>query len=208
MATPRTASTGGATPIVSGGVFAGEIYTHAYNALDPGTEKYLNEHFPKHYNGTTHTEASHIIHEYNSSFNSVPEREAARQLIEEGRLILEGAENAGLPENFGEYIDLLTHPLSAANPGGVHVPLSKGKAGEPAKGTPKSAHETSAGEKGEEEAEKAIPNWVGGFTELIKAYALRLIEILFGGALLMFGLVTLARGGRAPSLPPVVPVPA
>lgn len=206
MSVPRTGSAGTGAGGVMGGTFAGEIYTKAFNATNPETLRYLNQHFPKYYNGTTHTEASKIVHEYNSSFNTVPEREAARQLIEEGRLVLEQVENAGLPENFGEYIDLLTHPFSAANPGGVKVPLSKGKPGEPAKGVPTSHHETSAGEKGEEEAKKAIPNWVGGFTELLKAYALRLLEIVAGGLLVGFGLVTIVRG-RPPSIPRPVPVP-
>jgi hypothetical protein len=46
-----------------------------------------------------------------------------------------------------------------------------------------------------------------GLAELGKAYGVRILEVAGGGALLMFGLATLARGGKPPDLPKVVPVP-
>lgn len=46
---------------------------------------------------------------------------------------------------------------------------------------------------------------VAGIGVLVGAYGVRLLEILAGGALVLFALMTLARGGKAPDLP-VIPV--
>jgi hypothetical protein len=65
-------------------------------------------------------------------------------------------------------------------------------------------------QKGVEGAEKA-PGAIGNpileaLTALVGTYGLRLGEVLAGAALVLFGLVTLANGGKAPK-PGVVPVP-
>lgn len=52
-----------------------------------------------------------------------------------------------------------------------------------------------------EQAPGAVAGWVTGFGELLKSYGPRLLELLAGGVLIIFGLVTLARGGRPPSVP-------
>jgi hypothetical protein len=52
-----------------------------------------------------------------------------------------------------------------------------------------------------------IPNIVTEVGELIKSYGIRLLEIIAGGILILFGLVTLARGGQPPNMPKAVPVP-
>lgn len=48
---------------------------------------------------------------------------------------------------------------------------------------------------------------VEGLDALVKAYGLRLAEVLGGAALILFGLAVLAKGGQAPNLPRAVPVP-
>ncbi len=42
-----------------------------------------------------------------------------------------------------------------------------------------------------------------GVAELVKAYGVRILEIVAGGALIVFALMTLARGGEAPAVLPV-----
>jgi len=90
----------------------------------------------------------------------------------------------------------------------VHGPL-------PASTTLKTNAKTGRAEavqhaSGVESVEKAvpeIPSLIGEIGTLIKTYGIRLLEILAGGALVLFGLVTLARGGQAPPVPKAIPVP-
>lgn len=47
---------------------------------------------------------------------------------------------------------------------------------------------------------------LGALVASVSGYGTRLLEIIAGGVLVLFGLVTLAKGGEAPKLPAVVPV--
>jgi hypothetical protein len=176
------------------------VYTKAYNMQNRETRDFVEKHFPHLYGHASHTQASREIHQYNSYFKTVKEREAARQLREEGRITFEGIESAGLPESFGEWLDNLTH--FGYMPGTVKVPLSEGKQGEPPAGTPKAHTEGGASEHGEEEVSIGL-SWVG---ELFKALAgdfLRVVKAGVGIAFLLLALVLFARaggdGGSSPS---------
>lgn len=70
---------------------------------------------------------------------------------------------------------------------------------------------THEGEQGAEHAAAAAAHQLSGLAgelgKLVQTYGLRLLEILAGGALVLFALVTLAKGGEPPKAPKVVPVP-
>lgn len=179
-----------------------------YNPNVPAIKAWLDLHFPVDLSVTaTPREIEREIHAYNKSFHNVTERSIAQQLREEGRLgTFEAVEGLGLPESFGELVNFFTHPglpyISATEPSGITIPTKK-IAGQtvPAKVT-----EQSASKKGSEEGEKALNAWLAGVVALIKAYGLRLAEVLGGAALILFGLAVLAKGGQAPNLPKAIPV--
>jgi len=121
------------------------------------------------------------------------------------RLFLREMEEGWLGAGHFEQVDeqgLLDFIITPVTAGLVHGPLPGSHT---LKQNPKTGEgETDVKASGVETVEKAVPSILGEIAELIKAYGPRLLEVIAGGLLIMFGLVTLAKGGKAPDLP--VPV--
>lgn len=168
-------------------------YERAYNMKDPQVRAYIDKHFPalfadKRGQGTPPALAAKITHEYNSYFHTKHERFAFRQLMEEGRIVPEQIESEGMPESFGELVQFLAH--EGAMPGGMSLPISKGKKGEPPAGTPKTYKEESAPERGTAEAN----NLLSAIKDWIEVYGIRALEVIGGALLILFGLYQIGRG--------------
>lgn len=172
-------------------------YKQEYNPSNKETLAFLDKHTPVLFSKVSPKKAEEIVHQYNSSFHTVKERNIFTQLVEEGRQRPEAITSDGLPESVGELVDFITHFGSSTTlPTGIKVSSVKNSKGET---VPTGSTEQSESEKGKEEGGELLST----LSKFITGYGIRILEVIGGGALILFGLWVVAKR----ELPKAVPVP-